>query len=90
MILDEQRPLFWYEVLWSCLPLLLVLTGIPTGWWTIIVGLILGAAGTALNLWLFRSNRSEFSKFVLAALVALVGLLVYIFMAVMIALIVSH
>jgi predicted benzoate:H+ symporter BenE len=63
------------------MPLLLAVTGLVSGLWTFLGGLIIGMAGTVFNLWLFRSSRNEFTKYVLAALVAMVGLLVYILFA---------
>jgi hypothetical protein len=69
------KPLRWYEYAWIGVPMLLVFAGGALG------GLV-GAVCTVVNGRIFRSNRGAFSKYALAGVTTLVGVIVFFALAV--------
>lgn len=79
LIVDEKvikivEPLKWYQWVWSGLPIILVIRGGA-------IGGLAGALGFAINTRVFRSELSEFAKYILSGLVSVLAVLVYFVVA---------
>jgi hypothetical protein len=64
-------PLAWYVLVWSALPLLLIILGGA-------MGALAGMIGFSVNAGIFRSSRSTVTKFALSAVVSLATVLIYL------------
>lgn len=66
-IVQVVEPLEWFEWVWNCLPLLIVIIGR-------IIPLIIAFVAISLNLSLFRRGESRLAKFGLTGLVSVCAL----------------
>jgi hypothetical protein len=73
--IELAKPLQWYEYAWIGVPMLLVFAGGALG------GFV-GAGSTVVNGRIFRSDRGAFSKYALAGVTTLVGVVVFFALAV--------
>jgi hypothetical protein len=67
-----MKPLHWFDYAWCLLPVLMFLVAIPG-----VLSGILGAFVTYYNLRLFRTVRSPFAHYVMAAMVSIITLALY-------------
>ena len=73
-VVEVVKPLPWYVLAWSALPLVLILIG---G----LLGGVTGAVAAYLNLKLFRTSLPGVVKFIFSAVVGGVAVLVYFLVA---------
>jgi hypothetical protein len=73
--IQVAEPLTWFQLLWSGIPLLLLVVGGALG------GLC-GAGAVALNIRVFRSQGGNMVKYLLTAFVSLTAAVVYLFLVI--------
>jgi hypothetical protein len=74
-IIELIKPLQWYEYVWIGVPMLLVFAGGALG------GFV-GAGSTVVNGRIFRSDRGALSKYTLAGVTTLVGIVIFFVLAI--------
>jgi len=77
-IVQVVEPLTWYEWVWNCLPLLIVIGG---G----IIPLLIAFVAISLNLSLYRRGQSSLAKYGLTALVSVGALVLFLVLSLLLA-----
>ena len=68
------EPLKWYQYVWMCLPILMVING---GF----IGIFIGMITARINISTFRSDKSTFYKYVFTGFYSLLAVALYISIA---------
>jgi hypothetical protein len=68
--MQESKKLRWYEYVWTCLPLVLVLIG---G----LIGGLVGGSAAAANIKLFRSQASTLAKYTISGSTSLMAVIIW-------------
>jgi hypothetical protein len=81
-VIQVVQPLKWYEWVWNCLPLLIVLRGE-------IIALIIAFVAISLNLSLFRNREGSLEKYGFTGLVSGCALVLSLALSVLLALLMN-
>jgi hypothetical protein len=81
-VIHIAKPLPWYQWVWICFPLVLVVLGGA-------IGGALGCLATAINMQIFQSQQNNVLKYVLSALVSMMAFVVFLVVAILLRLIFS-